>query len=420
MSLTKRDIDAQRYDPDGPPTQILWDGSLPGFGVRVFASGVKSFVLDCRANGRKRRITLGRYGVLTPDAARKKALKELGKVGDGTDPAEERRAARAGDTVKDFAELYITREVKHHKTAADTERRIRKHIIPALGARRVKDVTTPDIARLHHRIGDNTPIEANRVREILHRMFECARKWGYTDPSRINPVTDVDRFRQQSRDRFAGADELAHLWRAIDAETDPNVRVAFRLLLLTGCRKNEVITRCWRDVNLHARELRLPDTKNGKPAVVPLSDEAVEVLRELPRGVPNAPLFHVSTVKRAWNRVRARAWLYAHPDEAVRLRTLAERDVLRKHVPKTPETIEARLLKLALPFAKAGGDRLTIHDLRRSVGSLMAMHTAPTVIGKALRNPTAVAVYTRISDQDARRALEEHGKRLANIVNGQS
>jgi integrase len=247
-------------------------------------------------------------------------LKELGKVGDGVDPAEERRAARAGETKKELAEVYIARELKHHKTAADTERRIRKHIIPALGTRRVKDVTTPDVARLHHRIGDRTPIEANRVREILHRMFECARKWGYTDRDRINPVADVDRFKQRSRDRFASEDELPYLWRAIEAETDENVRAAFRLILLTGCRKNEVLALRWRDVDLRGRELRLPDTKNGKPAVVPLSPEAVDVLRELDRGTPDAPLFPVSTVKRAWNRVRARAWLYANPDEERRLR----------------------------------------------------------------------------------------------------
>src|SRR5919109_4879826 len=107
---------------------------------------------------------------------------------------------------------------------------------------------------------------------------------------------------------------------------------------------------------------------------MPLSPEAVDVLRELGRGTSDAPLFRVSTVKRAWNRVRARAWLYANPDEERRLRALAERDVLRKHVPKTPETVEARLLALALPFATDGVNRLTIHDLRRSVGSLMAKH----------------------------------------------
>jgi integrase len=258
------------------------------------------------------------------------------------------------------------------------------------------------------------------VRGVLHRIFECGRKWGYTDPSRVNPVTDVERFTERSRERFAGAAELPVLWQAIEAEPTAAVRVAFKLMLFTGMRRGEVLNLRWKDVNVSARTLRLTSTKAGKPQNVPLSPEAMTLIGELDRGIGDALVFPVGDVKRAWNRVRSRFWLAMNPAEERRLRKQAAAQVARfpKHAARGPEAVQARLLTLALPLAKAGDDRLTLHDLRRSAGSLMALHVAPTVVGKVLRNPTAVPVYTRIADDEARKALDEHGKRLMDIVQG--
>jgi integrase len=254
-------------------------------------------------------------------------------------------------------------------------------------------------------------------------MMEMARAWGYTEAGRANPVADVERFEERSRDRFADAEELPLLWRAIEAEDDEHIRAAFKLILLTGCRKSEILSRTWRDVHLTRRELRLPDTKNGEPQTVALGDEACDVLRSLPRGLGDTAVFPIVTVKKAWQRIRARLWLAINPEQAERLQAQAERDVATrkahaKHASDGPDAVEACLLALALEYAKDGDDRLTIHDLRRSVGSLMALHDAPTVVGKALRNPSAVATYTRVRDGEARKALEDHGKRLAAIVKG--
>src|SRR5690606_30003159 len=153
MALTKRAIDALKYNPKGRPVQILWDGTLPGFGVRIFPSGAKSFVLDYRSNGRKRRITLGKCGVLTPVQARKKALKELVGITDGADPAEDRRKQRAAKTVKDFTKTYIEDHAKPHKKSwTEDQRRIKKYVVPALGSRSLHAVTRGDVARLHRKI----------------------------------------------------------------------------------------------------------------------------------------------------------------------------------------------------------------------------------------------------------------------------
>jgi integrase len=425
IALTRRIIDAAKYEGDGASRHVLWDAEVRGLGLRVLPSGRKVFVLRYRpATSRtKRLMTLGEYGALTVPAARKLAEKHKGDVAKGKDPLETKQEALRGDLMKDLAEAFITREVKHKKSAAEMERRIRKHIIPKLGRKRCKDVSTADCSKLHYAIGDTAPEEANAVRTVLHRVFEMGRKWGYTVAGRANPVAEVEPFAHHPRDRFADAEELPALWRAIEAEDDEHIRAVFKLILLTGCRKSEILSRTWRDVNLTRRELRLPDTKNDEPQTVALGDEACEVFRCLPRGLGDTPVFPMVTVKKAWNRVRARLWLAMNPEQAERLRAQAERDVAArkahaKHASDRPAAVEAQLLALALEYAKDGDDRLTIHDLRRSVGSLMALHESPATIGKALRNPSAVAVYARIRDGDARRALEDHGRRISDIVKG--
>ena len=430
MALTKREVDRLTYDPDGPKRQVTYDTAgesdkdpVPGFGVAVSPSGVRTFILQYRPAGSAipRRLTIGRYGALTLDQARAEARKALYNAQYGKDPVEAKQEARRGETLKDLAHTYVEREAKKLKTGAEVERLINKHILPALGGKRVKSITTADISKLHYAIGDRTPVEANRVRGVLHRMFECGRKWGYAPQSRVNPVKDVDPFPESDRERFADAQELPLLWKAIEAEPDPHNRVLFKLLLFTGCRRGELLGLRWKDVDVSGRRLRLPDTKAGKPATVPLSDPALAVLAELDRGIGDAPVFPITTTKRAWDRVRTRLWLAQNPDQEKRLRRAAEKSIAEdpKHASRRPERVEARLLKLALPHAKKGEDRLTLHDLRRSAGSLMALHLAPTVVGKVLRNPTAVPIYTRIADQEARLALEEHGRRLTAIVMGE-
>src|SRR5690606_4199637 len=226
MSLTKRKVDALRYNPRGPAQQVLWDGTLPGFGVRVYESDRKSFVLAYRTrDGRARLMTLGKVGVLTVDQARERARAELVKVADGRDPLAERKAARQGETVKALATEWIERHAKHHNRSwREQQRLIEKHVLPALGSRKVKDVTRADVARLHAKIGENAPILANRVHEVVRAMFERGRAWGYLPENAPNPAADIERFPENKRERWVSGNELPRLLAAIDAEPDPYIR----------------------------------------------------------------------------------------------------------------------------------------------------------------------------------------------------
>jgi integrase len=444
MALTKRQIEALRYDPDGPRQQIQWGGidDLPGFGCRVYPTGRKSFVLSYRAGRRTRLLVLGAYGALTVQQARERAQKALVRVRDGADPADERQAERQAQTVAEFAEVYLERHARvHKKTWSEDERRLNKYVIPAWGQRRLADVTRADVARLHSKLGERVPYEANRVLALVAVLFSKAEEWGFLPEGSFNPAARVQAFREKSRDRWVTPAEMPALIAAIDAEPNLYIRTAFKLYLLTGLRRSELLGLRWKDVDFDRRELRLEDTKAGRSHVVPLSAPALEILRELPRQVGNAFVFPggprrakdrrkdepaptgpLVNIAKPWRRIQARVWLAANPDAAAELRRKVEAEVQRrsKHAEKGRDAVESRLLALAAKEA-VGPDAVRPHDLRRTVGSWLATGGASLpLIGKVLNhsNASTTQIYARIAEDATRVALEQHGERIGALLSG--
>lgn len=154
--LTKRVVDAAEFREKD---YVIWDEDLPGFGLRVFASGKCSYVIQYRSAGRSRRYTIGLHGVWTPELARKEAKIQLGKVAQGDNPAEERQLDHKAITVKGLCDLYLNdlkaglilgkggRPKKPTTIVTDTGR-IHRHIIPLIGTRRVKDLVKADINKV--------------------------------------------------------------------------------------------------------------------------------------------------------------------------------------------------------------------------------------------------------------------------------
>ena len=154
--ITKRVVDAVR--PSGKEV-FLWDDETAGFGLRVKLTGAKSFIIQYRnAQGRSRRLTLGRYGVLTVDEARRKARLSLASVLKGEDPAESRLLERGALTVADLCREYLAKaergliltkrgDTKKASTLYTDRGRIERHIIPLIGKRTVKDLTTADVRK---------------------------------------------------------------------------------------------------------------------------------------------------------------------------------------------------------------------------------------------------------------------------------
>ena len=296
---------------------IFWDSQLPGFGVRVYPSGRKVYVVQARSRGAPRRVTLGAHGELTPERARKRAAAVIERLKAGLDPA----AATAETTVADLAERYMRVHVAAHcnaHTAGIYRGSLDNHILPALGEMPLGAVERSHVAALHYRLRD-TPRAANRALMILSKMFSLAVAWGLA-PERPNPCRSVRKYKEGKRERFLTREEYRRLGAALaGAEADgsawPPAIAALRLLMLTGCRLNEILTLRWDDVDRAAGEFRLRDGKTGA-RMVPLTPTAEAVLDGIARAPGNPwvvagkkPESRLTSITGDWYRLRARAGL---------------------------------------------------------------------------------------------------------------
>lgn len=319
IRLTKRAIDRLETDDR---ERFYWDSELPGFGLRIRASGRKYFIVQFRAKGRERRITIGQYGAVTADAARRRAIAHIAEARNGADPAAERDAARSRVTMGALADRFLEEHVANHckaSTARDYRRSIGLYIAPRFAKRNVTDIERRDIAALHHDMRA-TPYQANRTLAVLSKMFNLAELWGLR-PDGSNPCLHVKRYREETRERFLTQDEFARLGSILDqieheGSESRSAVAAIRLLMLTGCRRSEIQTLRWENVDLDAGELHLPDTKTGA-RIVPLAQSAVAVLAALPRNQENPwvivgkkPGSHLTDLNHPWWRIRARAGLH--------------------------------------------------------------------------------------------------------------
>jgi integrase len=272
--ITKRAVDAAKPKDR---EYFLWDGELLGFGLRVLPSGVKSFVAKYRlGSGRRapvRRVTIGKYGKLTADAAREQARKILADVVRGDDPAGERARQRRELTIGELADRYIAEHLRVHnkpKTAVEFERLVNARIRPAFGPRRLGTLMRSDVKAWHTALR-GSPYAANRALAVLRKMFSLAvKEWELVDE---NPVVGVKMFREMKRERFATDDDLARIGRwLMNAEkarrVHPSFALAVRLLALTGMRLAEVLTLKWSAVDIQNSTLRLADAKAGARTVV--------------------------------------------------------------------------------------------------------------------------------------------------------
>ena len=286
--ITKRSVDALRPGADGAEA-VLWDSELKGFGVRVQRGDAKSFVLHYRVGtGRGaplRKLTIGRHGSpWTAELARAEAKRLLGLVAQGKDPAGAKAAAKVAPTVSELAERFLAEhaEAKRKASTAREYRRLLVHVVfPAIGKRKVADVTRRDIDRLHQARRE-TPTEANRALACLSTMFNIAERWGLR-PDGSNPCRHVEKFPQRRRERFLSAEELARLGDALAAyDGSPYAVAAVKLLVFTGARLGEVLGLRWEWIDFERGEARLPDSKTGAKTLH-LPPPALAVLSELPR-----------------------------------------------------------------------------------------------------------------------------------------
>jgi integrase len=305
--LTKRLVDAaEPREKD----YVVWDDELPGFGLRVFTSGKRSYVLQYRALGRSRRYTIGLHGVWTAEGARQEAKVQLGRVAQGDNPAEERQLDHKAITVKELCTLYLNDlnaglilgkggRPKKPTTIVTDIGRIERHIIPLLGTRRVKDLTKADINKaLKDIMAGKTRVSvktkklrgkaivrggagtATRTVGLLGGILTYAVEAGIitSNPAHgLRKPKDNVRQRRLSEAEYRTLGEM--LRKAAEEEKYAMTVDIIRQIALTGCRRSEMIGLKWTEADTEASCLRLEDSKEGE-SIRPIGLPVVEYLEQ--------------------------------------------------------------------------------------------------------------------------------------------
>ncbi len=316
--LTKRVVDAADVREKD---YFIWDDELPGFGLRVFASGKRSYLIQYRALGRTRRYTIGLHGIWTPETARQEAKAQLGRVARGDNPSEERQLDHQAMTVKELCTLYLKdlnaglilgkggRPKKATTIVTDTGR-IERHIMPLIGARRVKDLTKADINKvLKDIMAGKTRVSvktkklrgkaivrggagtATRTVGLLGGILTYAVDAGIIDR---NPAHGIKKPKDNVRKRRLSEAEYRTLGIML-REAAENEKYAMtveiiRQIALTGCRRSEMISLMWSEADTEASCLRLEDSKEGE-SIRPIGLPVVEYLEQRRKGAEGTYVF---------------------------------------------------------------------------------------------------------------------------------
>jgi len=324
--LTKQRIDD--LTPKAGRQYTEWDTAVRGFGVRVSPAGAKTYVLKFRTKAKRVRWrSYGRTdGDLSLEQARALAEADRGIVAAGGDPLREIDAARKAETVATVGERFLADLGTRPKPAKAPTRRLYRlafdqHIRPVLGSVAIADVTDDDAARLHRRLAA-TPYMGNRVLAVLSSMLAWSVAHRYR-PKGTNPCKGIPKYAEAKRKRYLDAAEYARLGKVLKAARKQGTiasaaLTAIELLLLTGCRPDEIATLKWAHVNLSRGALELPDSKTGAKTIH-LSPPAVALLRKWPRFAKAEYVFpgtgrrtlgehiHGSTLAHTWATIRTAA-----------------------------------------------------------------------------------------------------------------
>jgi integrase len=379
LNFTKRALEYLSV-PRGDDRLIVFDTNTAGLGFVVFASGIRSFFHRRRVRGVAERTTLGRFADLTIEQARGEASRLNAEIADwkrsgyqGESPFEKNpTAATFGELVDQYIGRHVQRHASHPERAVQEVRwAVDKHLASWKNAK-LSEIVRGDVVQVHEKVGKKHRTAANRLVQLVRRLYS----WGTSPDVSLfrgeNPAHHIKLFHESRRTRFLKPAEMPLLFTALRKEPNAALRDYVTLALWTGARRGDLLSMRWRDLSLDDNRWEIPHPKNRSPYVVPLTPEAIRILKDRRKRSEgsewvfpaNAGPGHIKNFKRSWRTLLKRAGL-------------ADKDLRQ-------------------------------HDLRRTLGSYQAAGgTSLGIIGKSLghKSLAATAIYAQLDLDPVREAV---------------
>lgn len=399
---TDREVNALKLQEGQTKPRDTRENSGDGFGLTIFPSGEKSFIYIYHFQGRKRRMTLGKYPQCSLSDARKLHREALKVLESGKDPAFEKRKeiiiARDASTVDGLIDEYLEKWAKPNKRSwKSDESYLNNEVRPCWGKRKACDISRRDVILVLDKIKERgAATQANRVLSCIKKMFNFGIE---RDLISINPCFGIKPEKEKRCDRVLSDDELRILWLALDQQTNqdnplhiihmsPETKLVLKLQLVLAQRKGEVVSAEWTELDLTTFWWTIPaaKAKNNQTHRVPLPSLAIDLLREVKK-LSNDSRFLFPSKKQKDSHITG-----ASIDHAVRRSTFN------------------------------GVNAWTPHDCRRTAASFMtSLGISRLVVSKILNHvdSTITSIYDRHSyDKEKRDGLELWTRKLKEIIYG--
>jgi len=377
---------------------IVWEDGKTTMGVRVGAK-TKTFLYKYwNGEGKQRWMTIGKFPATSLADARMKVAESRKKLDKGIDPADAhlqaKTAEREAETVTQLMEEYLEKYAKARKSprcAKEDERILKKDVIPAWGNRKASSIARREVILLLDSIVKRkAPVQANRTFACISKMFNFAVR---RDIVPASPCVGIEKpSKENKRDRVLNETEIKAFWENLDkAIMNEGIKLALKFQLLTGQRKGEVAMAEWSECDLPGRMWVIPaeKSKNRIPHRVPLSPQAMDIIREIKALSGNSKWLFPTTYFKS------------------------------KDVPITSGAIDHAVNKNKNVIKISD---FSPHDLRRSAATFMTgMGVQRIVVSRILNHSEGgiTSVYDRHSyDKEKRQAIEQWGRKLDDIVTG--
>ncbi|PAP92164.1 tyrosine-type recombinase/integrase [Mesorhizobium wenxiniae] len=398
---------------DGNQTDYF-DTVVKGLSLRASPAGTKAFYLNYTrpADGKRARMKIGRYGEgdpkLTLAKARDKARSARGEIREGTDPLVEKRALAASQTVADLIDNYVARQAATKRSGDEIARRLRKNVKDVIGTIKLAELHRRDITKCIDAVKDRgAHVEANRIFEDVRAMVRWARGRGDLDSNLVEGMRRPTETTE--RDRVLSAGEIRTMWATLaDADMRESTRRVVRLCLVTAQRVGEVSGMTRDEIDLDGKLWTIPAerSKNGREHVVPLSDMAIDIVKE--------QMADAEALAARKDRDVA-AFVFPGPGARAAVTGAAIAKAVKR------EEVTKRGVVTIM-----GISPWTPHDLRRTAATHMEeIGISPFVIGHVLNHVSATKasitsrVYARYDyAREKREALDLWADRLVALVEG--